>query len=77
MASVGFKIDMKDLVGHSVSVECTPETSVSYLIEKFREIENLSEMYKNQTIILIKNNSSEELTGTLESNNIDSFFSPG
>ena len=70
MASDHFQVHIKDLAGQSVTVQCTSDTPVSYLISQFRD--NISPMYKRHLILLLKDDRSEvELNGTLKSNGIE------
>ena len=54
---------MHSMSGRSVTVdECTPQTTISELIKKLRE--RLSDRDNKRTIVLLKNDTFEELTGT-------------
>ena len=79
MASDRFQVDIKDLAGQSATVQCTPDTPVSYLISQFRD--NISPMYKRHVILLFKDDGSAvkldgtytplDVMGTLKSNGIE------
>ena len=68
MASDHFDVTVRDLKGNSVTVDCTPDTPISYLINKFRE--RLPHIENKRKFILTKNGSPDELTGTLRDNDI-------
>ena len=74
----GFNVYIKDLGGQTVKVQCTPDTPVSYLIDKFRD--NISPFYKKHSILLfnetspLKSNGTPkplDVMGTLKSNGIE------
>jgi hypothetical protein len=68
MASDHFDVTVRDLAGHSVTVDCTPDTPISHLINKFRE--RLPYIENKRKFILTKKGSPDELTGTLRDNDI-------
>lgn len=70
MASNHFEVTIRSMTGLSVTVDCTPETTISDLIEKFRE--RLSDRDNKRTIVLSKLDPPGELNGTLGDNNITS-----
>jgi len=57
-----FNVYIKDMGGQTVKVLCTPDTTVSYLINKFRD--NISPFYKRHIILLFNETSPVKLNGT-------------
>lgn len=71
MASDQFEVTMHSMTGHSVTVDkCTPDTTISHLIKKFRE--SLSDRDNKRKFVLSKIDPPGELTGTLGDNDITS-----
>jgi hypothetical protein len=69
MASDQFKVTVSDMRGRRVPVDCTPNTPISDLLNKFRVI--LPSMQKRQVIALMKDDLSRvDLSGTVGTNNI-------
>jgi hypothetical protein len=65
-----FQVTLHDLAGNTLTIPCTPHTSLVNLIEDFREVS--PDINKTQRIILLKKDQSQLKRGTLGDNGIRS-----